>query len=146
MGIDDATTAEIQAAALLHDIGKVAVPDETLNKPGALTEEQWRKMRDYTVIGERILRAIPGLGSVARVVRHEHERWDGGGYPDGGGGRCSPLGSRTTVASDSSHAMTSDRPYRAAMSHAEAIAELSANAGSQFAPSVVEVLIGQLSG
>jgi HD-GYP domain-containing protein (c-di-GMP phosphodiesterase class II) len=146
MGLDDAATAEVQAAALLHDIGKVAVPDEILNKPGALTEEQWQKMRDHTVIGERILRAIPGLGSVARVVRHEHERWDGGGYPDGLAAEDIPIGSRIILACDAYHAMTSDRPYRAAMSHAEAIAELSANAGTQFDPRVVEVLIGQLYG
>jgi diguanylate cyclase (GGDEF)-like protein/putative nucleotidyltransferase with HDIG domain len=146
MGLDDAATAEVQAAALLHDIGKVAVPDEILNKPGALTEEQWQKMRDHTVIGERILRAIPGLGNVARVVRHEHERWDGGGYPDGLAGEDVPIGSRIILACDAYHAMTSDRPYRAAMSHGEAIAELSANAGTQFDPRVVEVLIGQLYG
>jgi diguanylate cyclase (GGDEF)-like protein/putative nucleotidyltransferase with HDIG domain len=146
MGLDDAATAEIQAAALLHDIGKVAVPDEILNKPGALTEAQWRKMRDHTVIGERILRAIPGLGNVARVVRHEHERWDGDGYPDGLAGEDVPVGSRIILACDAYHAMTSDRPYREAMSHGEAIAELSANAGTQFDPRVVEVLIGQLYG
>jgi HD-GYP domain-containing protein (c-di-GMP phosphodiesterase class II) len=146
MGLDDDATAQVQAAALLHDIGKVAVPDEILNKPGALTEEQWKQMRDHTVIGERILRAIPGLGHVARVVRHEHERWDGGGYPDGLAGEDIPIGSRIIFACDAYHAMTSDRPYRAAMSHAEAIAELSANGGSQFDPSVVEILIGQLYG
>jgi len=146
LGLDDDATAQVQAAALLHDIGKVAVPDEILNKPGALTEEQWKQMRDHTVIGERILRAIPGLGHVARVVRHEHERWDGGGYPDGLAGEDIPIGSRIIFACDAYHAMTSDRPYRAAMSHAEAIAELSANGGSQFDPSVVEILIGQLYG
>ncbi len=146
MGLDEAVVAEVQAAALLHDIGKVAIPDDILNKPGALTDEQWRQMRDHTVIGERILRAIPGLGNVARVVRHEHERWDGGGYPDGVAAEDIPIGSRIILACDAYHAMTSDRPYRAAMSHAEAIAELSANAGTQFDPSVVEVLIGQLYG
>ena len=146
MGLDDAATAEVQAAALLHDIGKVAVPDEILNKPGALTDEQWELMREHTVIGERILRAIPGLGNVARVVRHEHERWDGGGYPDGLAGEDIPIGSRIIFACDAYHAMTSDRPYRAAMSHGDAIAELSANAGTQFDRRVVEVLIGQLYG
>ncbi|HEV7459316.1 MAG TPA: diguanylate cyclase [Solirubrobacteraceae bacterium] len=146
LGVDEAVVAEVQAAALLHDIGKVAVPDDILNKPGALTEEQWRQMRDHTLIGERILRAIPGLGNVARVVRHEHERWDGGGYPDGLAGEDIPVGSRIILACDAYHAMTSDRPYRKAMSHGEAIAELSANAGTQFDPRVVEVLIGQLYG
>jgi diguanylate cyclase (GGDEF)-like protein/putative nucleotidyltransferase with HDIG domain len=146
LGLDDAATAEVQAAALLHDIGKVAVPDEILNKPGALTEEQWRLMRDHTVIGERILRAIPGLGNVARIVRHEHERWDGAGYPDGLAAEDIPIGSRIILACDAYHAMTSDRPYRASMSHGDAIAELSANAGTQFDRRVVEVLIGQLYG
>jgi diguanylate cyclase (GGDEF)-like protein/putative nucleotidyltransferase with HDIG domain len=146
MGLDDAATAQVQAAALLHDIGKVAVPDDILNKPGALTDEQWQRMRDHTVIGERILRAIPGLGNVARIVRHEHERWDGGGYPDGLAGEDIPIGSRLILACDAYHAMTSDRPYRGAMSHGEAIAELSANAGTQFDPRVIEVLIGQLYG
>ena len=104
------------------------------------------QMRNHTVIGERILRAIPGLGSVARIVRHEHERWDGGGYPDGLAGPAIPIGARIILACDAYHAMTSDRPYRDAMPHAEAVAELSANAGSQFDPDVVEVLIGQLYG
>ena len=146
LGLDEATTAQVQAASLLHDIGKVAIPDEILNKPGELTEEQWVLMRRHTVIGERILRAIPGLGTVARIVRHEHERWDGGGYPDGLSGEDIPIGSRIILACDAYHAMTSDRPYRAAMSHGDAVAELSANAGTQFDPQVVELLIGELYG
>ena len=111
-----------------------------------VTAEQWELMRNHTVIGERILRAIPGLGSVARIVRHEHERWDGDGYPDGLAGTAIPIGSRIILACDAYHAMTSDRPYRDAMPHAEAVAELSADAGSQFDADVVEVLIGQLYG
>lgn len=146
LGLDDGSIAQVQAAALLHDIGKVAVPDEILNKAGGLSEEQWKVMRDHTVVGERILRAIPGLGGVARIVRHEHERWDGGGYPDGLAEEDIPIGSRIILACDAYHAMTSDRPYRAAMSHTEALSELSANAGTQFDPRVVEVLIGQLYG
>jgi HD-GYP domain-containing protein (c-di-GMP phosphodiesterase class II) len=101
-------------------------------------------MKDHTIIGERILRAIPGLGTVARIVRHEHERWDGDGYPDGLVGDAIPIGSRIILACDAYHAMTSNRPYREAMIHAEAIAELSRHAGTQFDPEVVEVLIGQL--
>src|SRR3712207_2979484 len=101
-------------------------------------------MQDHTVVGERILRAIPGLGSVARIVRHEHERWDGEGYPDGISGASIPLGSRIILACDAYHAMTSDRPYRDRMTHAGAVAELSRHAGTQFDPEVGEVLVGQL--
>jgi diguanylate cyclase (GGDEF)-like protein/putative nucleotidyltransferase with HDIG domain len=144
LGLDDDEVDRVKAAALLHDIGKVAISDDILNKAGSLTEEEWRIMKDHTVIGERILRAIPGLGSVARIVRHEHERWDGGGYPDGISGEAIPIGSRIILACDAYHAMTSDRPYREAMTHAQALAELSRHAGTQFDPQVVEVLVGQL--
>jgi diguanylate cyclase (GGDEF)-like protein/putative nucleotidyltransferase with HDIG domain len=144
LGLDDDEVDRVRAAALLHDIGKVAISDDILNKPGKLTEDEWKLMKDHTIIGERILRAIPGLGSVARIVRHEHERWDGGGYPDGIAGDSIPIGARIVLACDAYHAMTSDRPYREAMTHAEAVAELSRHAGTQFDPEVVEVLIGQL--
>jgi diguanylate cyclase (GGDEF)-like protein/putative nucleotidyltransferase with HDIG domain len=144
LGLDDDEVDRVRAAALLHDIGKVAISDDILNKPAKLTPEEWKLMKDHTVIGERILRAIPGLGSVARIVRHEHERWDGGGYPDGIAGDAIPIGSRIILACDAYHAMTSDRPYRDAMTHAQAVAELSRHAGTQFDPQVVEVLIGQL--
>jgi diguanylate cyclase (GGDEF)-like protein/putative nucleotidyltransferase with HDIG domain len=144
LGLDDEEVDRIKAAALLHDIGKVAISDDILNKPGPLDDAEWNVMKDHTVIGERILRAIPGLGSVARIVRHEHERWDGGGYPDGIEGEAIPIGSRIILACDAYHAMTSDRPYRDSMTHAEAVAELSRHAGTQFDPQVVEVLVGQL--
>ena len=146
LGLDDEEVERIKAAAQLHDIGKVAIPDEILNKPSGLTEDEWKVMKDHTVIGERIMRAIPGLGNVARIVRHEHERWDGGGYPDGIAGEEIPVGARIILACDAYHAMVSDRPYRQAKSHAEAVDELIKNAGSQFDPSVVEVLVGALYG
>ena len=146
LGLDETEVAQVQAAALLHDIGKVAIPDEILNNPGSLSDEQWALMRDHTIIGERILRAIPGLGGVARIVRHEHERWDGTGYPDGLAGEEIPIGSRIILACDAYHAMTSDRPYRAAMRHAEAVAELTANVGKQFDAAVIEQLVGALYG
>ena len=131
-------------AALLHDIGKVGMPDRVLHKPGPLADEEWDVMREHPVIGERILRAIPGMGSVARIVRHEHERFDGTGYPDRLAGEEIPLGSRIILACDAYHAMTSDRPYRAAMAHDHAIAELARCAGSQFDPRIVAALVGHL--
>jgi HD-GYP domain-containing protein (c-di-GMP phosphodiesterase class II) len=134
----------VHAAALLHDIGKVAVSDVILQKPAPLDESEWALMREHPVIGERILRAVPGLGTVARIVRHEHERWDGSGYPDGLAGEAIPVGARIILACDAYHAMTSDRPYRKAMPHAEAIRELGRGAGTQFDPQVTEVLIGCL--
>ena len=144
LGLDEDEIDRVKAAALLHDIGKVAIPDDILNKPGPLTDDEWKVMKDHTVVGERILRAIPGLGGVARIVRHEHERWDGSGYPDGLAGEDIPVGARIILACDAYHAMTSDRPYRTALSHAEAIKELTRGAGTQFDPAVVEVLVGML--
>jgi diguanylate cyclase (GGDEF)-like protein len=136
----------LRTAALLHDIGKVGVPDEILHKPGALDAAEWDVMRQHPVIGERIIRAIPGMGPIARIVRHEHERWDGEGYPDGLVGEEIPVEARIILACDAYHAMTSNRPYRAAMSHQEAFAELTTNAGTQFDPQVVEALVGYLYG
>ena len=101
-------------------------------------------MRDHPVIGEQILRQIPGMEQVAKAVRHEHERWDGGGYPDGLAGERIPLASRIVFACDAYHAMVSDRPYRRALGQAAAVAELRENAGSQFDPEVVAALLGVL--
>jgi diguanylate cyclase (GGDEF)-like protein/putative nucleotidyltransferase with HDIG domain len=144
LALGDSEIEHVRAAALLHDIGKVAVSDMILNKPAPLDESEWALMREHPVIGERILRAVPGLGAVARIVRHEHERWDGSGYPDGLAGDAIPIGARIILACDAYHAMTSDRPYRKAMAHAEAIRELGKGAGTQFDPQVTEVLIGCL--
>jgi diguanylate cyclase (GGDEF)-like protein len=146
LALDGAEIGRIRTAALLHDIGKVGVPDEILHKPGPLTDQEWEVMRQHPAIGERILRAIPGMGAVARIVRHEHERWDGKGYPDNLAGAAIPVGSRIILACDAYHAMTSDRPYRKAMEHAAAMAELSRNAGTQFDPEVVQTLVGYLFG
>ncbi len=136
----------VKAAALLHDIGKVAIPDDVLNKSSPLDGDEWKIMREHPVIGERILRAIPGMGPIARIVRHEHERFDGSGYPDGIAGEEIPIGARIILACDAYHAMTSDRPYRKGMSHADAVGELAEHAGTQFDPRVTEVLIGALYG
>jgi diguanylate cyclase (GGDEF)-like protein/putative nucleotidyltransferase with HDIG domain len=146
LGLGSLEVERVRSAALLHDIGKVAIPDEILHKPGPLTDDEWKLMREHPVIGERILRVLPGLGTVARIVRHEHERWDGGGYPDGLAGEEIPLGSRIIIAADTYHAITSDRPYRAARSHSEAVEELTRCAGTQFDPNVTAALIGHLYG
>jgi diguanylate cyclase (GGDEF)-like protein len=144
LGLDEIEVERVGHAALLHDIGKVGVPDRILHKSGPLAGDEWELMREHPLIGERILRAIPGLGSVARMVRHEHERVDGSGYPDGLRGDGIPIGSRIILACDAYHAMTSDRAYRSAMEHEDAIAELAAGAGSQFDPKVVGALVSYL--
>jgi diguanylate cyclase (GGDEF)-like protein/putative nucleotidyltransferase with HDIG domain len=144
LALDEQEVQRVRYAALLHDIGKVAIPDDILHKPAKLTDEEFEVMKTHTVVGERILRAIPGLGGVARIVRSEHERWDGGGYPDGLKGEEIPIGARIILACDAYHAMVSDRPYRKAMDHRDAIRELGKNAGTQFDPQVTEVLIGSL--
>ena len=144
LGLDEIEVERVGHAALLHDIGKVGVPDRILHKSGPLAGDEWELMREHPLIGERILRAIPGLGGVARMVRHEHERFDGGGYPDGLRGDAIPMGSRIILACDAYHAMTSDRAYRSAMEHEEAIAELARGAGSQFDPKVVGALVSYL--
>jgi len=146
MAMDSEEIKNVRTAALLHDIGKVGIPDEILHKNGPLDSREWEVMQQHPIIGERIMRAIPGMGSIARVVRHEHERWDGGGYPDGLAGEAIPLAARIILACDAYHAMVSDRPYRTAMSHHDAMAELTSNAGSQFDPEVVQSLVGYLVG
>jgi len=144
LGLAPAQVGDVRAAALLHDIGKVGIPDAILNKPGPLTRDERAVMAEHPVIGERILRGIGGFAPVARIVRHEHESWDGSGYPDGLAGEQIPAGSRIILACDAYHAMTSDRPYRARMTHADAFAELYRCAGRQFDPEVTESLIGHL--
>jgi len=144
LGLPDHAVAEVQTVALLHDIGKLGVPDRVLHKPGRLDAREWELMRVHPLIGERILRPLPGLGTVAVAVRHEHERWDGGGYPDGLAGEAIPLASRIVLACDAWHALVSDRPYRGALGPRTARAELERCAGSQFDPAVVAALLESL--
>jgi diguanylate cyclase (GGDEF)-like protein/PAS domain S-box-containing protein len=139
LGLADEERAPLLQAASLHDVGKAAIPDEILNKAGALDAEEWDFMRRHTVIGERILSAAPALTVASKLVRLSHERWDGNGYPDGLGGSDIPLGARIIAVCDAYDAMVSDRPYRASLGSAEAMAELNRCAGSQFDPAVVEV-------
>jgi diguanylate cyclase (GGDEF)-like protein len=131
---------ELLKAAQLHDLGKLAVPDEILHKPGPLDEREWAFIRQHTLVGERILRASPAYQNVATIVRSSHERWDGSGYPDGLKGEEIPLASRIVCACDAYDAMISDRPYRPAMSAEEALAEIERGAGTIFDPTVARVL------
>ena len=126
-------------AAELHDIGKIAIPDRVLHKPGPLDEEEWALMKTHTTVGERILAAAPAMGPVARLVRSSHERWDGDGYPDGLIGAKIPLGSRIIFVCDAFEAMTEARTYREPMSSREALEELRRGAGTQFDPGLVEL-------
>jgi ribonuclease P protein subunit RPR2 len=125
---------------LLHDIGKLAVPDAILRAPGRLTEEQWALMRRHPDEGVRMLEHVPFLGRALDVVRHHHERWDGGGYPEGLKGEEIPLWARIFSVVDALDAITAERPYRAARSYEEALAEIRLHAGTQFDPAVVEAL------
>jgi two-component system, cell cycle response regulator len=136
---------EVARAAELHDVGKVAIPEEILHKPGPLDEEEWAFIRRHTLIGERILSAAPALRPVARLVRSTHERYDGGGYPDGLSGEQIPLGARIVTVCDAYEAMVADRPYRPAMPSEDAVEELRRNAGTQFDPRVVEIFSDALA-
>ncbi len=127
----------LRNAAQLHDVGKVAIPDAIMSKPGPLDQAEWEFIRRHTVIGQRIVDAAPVLVGVGELIRASHERWDGNGYPDGLAGDQIPLGSRIIAVCDAYDAMTSDRRYRVALSPADAVAELRRCAGSQFDPDVV---------
>jgi two-component system, cell cycle response regulator len=135
---------ELSRAAQLHDLGKLAVPDEILHKTGPLDDREWAFIQQHTVVGERILRASPAFRSIAAVVRSSHERWDGTGYPDGLEGEDIPLASRIVCACDAYSAMTSARPYRRALTADAALAEIELGAGKQFDPTVARVLVAHV--
>jgi diguanylate cyclase (GGDEF)-like protein len=139
LGITGRQLAMLVHAASLHDIGKVAIPDAIIAKPGPLTDEEWHFMRRHTLIGERILAAAPSLGGAAALVRSSHESWDGSGYPDGLAGVEIPLGARIIAICDAFDAMISERPYSKRKTIAAALAELRRCAGTQFDPTIVAV-------
>jgi HD-GYP domain-containing protein (c-di-GMP phosphodiesterase class II) len=144
LGLDEEAVAAVGQAALLHDIGKIGIPDSILNKRGPLDVQEWDVMRRHPLIGERIVRSVRSLAHIAPAIRAEHERWDGHGYPDRLAGEAIPRASRVVYACDAYHAMISDRPYRLAIGEREARSELARNAGSQFCPETVDVLLGLL--
>jgi HD-GYP domain-containing protein (c-di-GMP phosphodiesterase class II) len=142
LGIAPDERQELEFAAMLHDVGKISIPKEILHKPAALTEREFEVIKHHTIEGQFMLDRVGGLlARVGEVVRSCHERWDGRGYPDGLAGEQIPIAARIVFACDAYNAMTTDRPYRAAMPREAAIAELRSNTGSQFDPKVVSALI-----
>jgi putative nucleotidyltransferase with HDIG domain len=146
LGLSSAERRNVEFGALLHDVGKIAVPKEIINKPGKLTEEEWLIVKTHTIEGQRMLDQVGGLLSeVGRIVRSSHEKWDGSGYPDGLAGDEIPVGAAIVSCCDAFNAMTTDRPYRAALSLEEALAEVRSCAGSQFSPAVADALVRVLA-
>ena len=141
MGFAEPDLRDITYAGLLHDIGKVAVPDAILRKPGPLTDEEMQVMRTHTTVGRRILEGLPPLRSVARIVEQHHERFDGGGYPRGLKGEEILLPARIISVVDAYDAMTTTRPYRRALSREEAVDQLTGGRGTQFDSDVVQVFL-----
>jgi len=141
LGLEPSEQDLVELGALLHDIGKIRVPESILNKPGPLDADEWGIMRRHTLAGEAILAPITSLRKVLPIVRSSHERWDGSGYPDGLAGDAIPVGARIVAVCDAFRAMTERRPYRAPMSERDALAELRRNAGTQFDPACVRALL-----
>jgi diguanylate cyclase (GGDEF)-like protein len=138
LGWGGADLAYLRVAAMLHDVGKVSLPDQILRKPGPLDEQEYEEVKVHPVIGAEFVNRVDGLSLIALWVKHSHEHFDGSGYPDGLAGEDIPLASRILLVADAFDAMTSDRPYRGAISHQRAIEELRAHAGRQFDPRCVD--------
>jgi putative nucleotidyltransferase with HDIG domain len=142
LGLDPVQRRNLEFGALLHDVGKVAIPKEIINKPGKLDPAEWTIIKTHTVEGQRMLDRVGGfMRNVGLIVRSHHERWDGDGYPDGLVGDAIPLEARIISCCDAWNAMTTTRSYRAAMPLEAAVAEMRANSGAQFDPRVVELLL-----
>ena len=141
MNIDDSLIEIIKRAAVVHDIGKIGIPDAILCKPASLTEKEYEQMKQHVLIGCQILNQLQAMDKELPIIRHHHERWDGGGYPDGIAGESIPIGARILTAADSLDAMISERVYRPAKTVAQALAIMKEEAGKQFDAQVVEAVV-----
>jgi putative two-component system response regulator len=144
VGLREQELEEVAFGALLHDIGKIAIPERILHKPGPLTDEEFAEMRLHPEIGERIIGPLRMAGAFSPIIRHHHERWDGRGYPDRLGGETIPLGARIVAIADAYDAIVRGRVYRAARTHEEAVDELRRHAGTQFDPGLVPLFIDEV--
>lgn len=143
LGLSSEALLELELVARLHDVGKRAVPESILSKPGPLSNSEWSVMRRHPEWGAGMLADVPGLDAVAGGVHAHHERWDGSGYPRGLSGDAIPFASRIVAVCDAFSAMTADRPYHAARSVLDALGELRRGAGSQFDPAIVEMFVAR---
>jgi diguanylate cyclase (GGDEF)-like protein len=144
LGLSPEMQRQLELVAELHDVGKLAIPDSVLRKPGPLNAADWAVVREHTVVGQRILGVAPILHEVGKIVRHTHECWNGTGYPDGLAGVEIPVAARIITVCDAYAAMTSDRAYRPAMTSEQAVAELRSCAGTQFDPDIAEIFCSLL--
>ncbi len=143
LGLED--ISRVCHVAILHDVGKLGIPRSILHKPGRLSESEWRVVRRHPALGADLLRSIVGFGPVRAAILAHHERFDGRGYPSGLAGTKIPVEARLICVVDAYDAMTNERPYQSALSHAEAIERLNLGAGTQFDPAMVEAVEGVLS-
>jgi putative nucleotidyltransferase with HDIG domain len=141
LGLDADEVAAVAEAGLLHDIGKIGVPEGMLQKPGPLTAEEWQAMRRHPVVGAQIIAPFEVFARSAPLIRHHHERWDGSGYPDGLAGPAIPLGARIVAVADVFDALTSGRPYRTALARDAGLSQLLDEAGRSLDPSVVRASV-----
>lgn len=143
MGLQEDQVETVRLAAILHDIGKIGIPDRILYKEGPLTSEERQLVQSHPEMGAHLIAGIPFLREVATIIRHHHERHDGTGYPSRLPGEAIPTGARIVALVDAYNAMTTDRPYRPAMGHADAVSEINRCAGTQFAPGVVAAFVAE---
>ena len=144
LGLSEREVQELKITGLFHDIGKISIEDNILNKPGRLTTEEWNEMKRHPEVGYRVLRSVTGMEDIASYILSHHERWDGQGYPRGLMGEEIPFQSRIVAVADAYDAMVGQRPYKKRLSKEEAVFELVTNAGAQFDPQVVDVFVKAL--